>query len=414
MTTSRRRLLGGIGAGTALLATRARAQNAPLRIGAMYALSGAQGVIGNDLLLGTRIAVEQRNRAGGFGGKPVELVVRDDKYSGAGAVSAARELAGDGINLMVGGSQTVMALGLLPVLTELKAVVASPAAAGMPLTHEGFTPNFFRLTANAYTQYRGMGRAMAERYPGVRNWAMILPEGEYGRSSGKAFSDALTEYLPKAKGGGPIGSVDTITVGATQTDFKVQVNALMSSKAEGVFMAIVGAPAISLLQQARAVGLDKRLKAIADAGSEFVLGKAIQKSLPANLWSVTFWVPSVPPFKGNAMSEQLLADCRAAKVETPSGLVMAGHRAALALFAGIDKAGSTQTDAVIKAMEGITFETAAGPYSIRKEDHQGLGYVSYVEQIPLEQPPYYGGRDMIRIPEAEIVEPPTPGKPFAA
>src|SRR4051794_14631151 len=194
MSTTRRALL----AGAAALAggPRVRAQSTPFSIGVMYALSGAQGEIGNNLLLGTRIAAEQRNRAGGVKGRPIELVVRDDKYSGAGAVAAARELAGDGVNLMIGGSQTVMALGLVPLLPELKSVVVSPAAAGMSLTHESFNRGFFRMTANAYTQYRGMGRALAERFPAVRNWAIVMPEGEYGRSSAKAFTDALNEYLP--------------------------------------------------------------------------------------------------------------------------------------------------------------------------------------------------------------------------
>ena len=414
MTTTRRTVLAGFGAGAASLAAgaRARAQANPVRIGVMYALSGAQGEIGNALLLGTRIAAEQRNRAGGVGGRQIELVVRDDKYSGAGAVAAARELAGDGIDLMIGGSQTVMALGLIPLLPELKSVVVSPAAAGMSLTHESFNRGFFRMTPNAYTQYRGMGRALAERYPAVRNWAIVMPEGDYGRSSAKAFTDALQEFLPKAPGGGPLGSVDQHVVGATQTDFKVQVNAVMSSKAQGLFLVIVGAPAISFLQQARAVGLDRRLEVIGDAGSEFTLGKAMQQSLPKNLWSVTFWVPDVEPFKDNTISQRLLEDCRAANAPSPPGLVMAGHRAMLGLLAGIDKAGSMETEPVIAAMEGLTFDTAGGPYTIRKEDHQGLGYVTYVEQVPLDHPPYYGGAAIIRIPETEIVEPPSPGKPF--
>ena len=188
-----------------------------------------------------------------------------------------------------------------------------------------------------------------------------MPEGEYGRSSAKAFTDALHDYLPTAKGGGPVGTVEPFVVGATQTDFKVQVNAVMASKAEGLFLVILGAPAISFLQQARAVGLDRRLQVIGDAGSEFTLGKAMQKSLPANLWSVTFWVPGVEPFKSNPMSQQLLADCQAMNVPAPTGLVMAGHRAMLGLIAGIGKAGSTDTDAVIGALEGAELRYGRRP-----------------------------------------------------
>ena len=104
----------------------------------------------------------------------------------------------------------------------------------------------------------------------------------------------------------------------------------MDTQAQGLFMVIVGAPAISFLQQARAVGLDRRLLRDRRRRLRVHAGKALQKSLPKNLWSVTYWVPDVEPFKSNPISQQLLEDCKAMKVDNPPGLVMAGHRAALA------------------------------------------------------------------------------------
>ena len=49
----------------------------PLRIGAVYPLSGTQGPGGIDEFRGVRVAVELVNSDGGIGGRPVELVPVD-------------------------------------------------------------------------------------------------------------------------------------------------------------------------------------------------------------------------------------------------------------------------------------------------------------------------------------------------
>ena len=49
-----------------------------------------------------------------------------------------------------------------------------------------------------------------------------------------------------------------------------------------------------------------------------------------------------------------------------------GFAAASAVVAGLQKAGSTDTEKLIAAMEGMTFDTPKGPMTFRKEDHQAL------------------------------------------
>ena len=76
--------------------------------------------------------MEHWNRNGGVLGRPIELVVRDDKYSSSGAVTAGRELATSGVNLIVGACQSPMALGLAPLLEELNALCVAPTPAALP------------------------------------------------------------------------------------------------------------------------------------------------------------------------------------------------------------------------------------------------------------------------------------------
>jgi branched-chain amino acid transport system substrate-binding protein len=52
--------------------------------------------------------------------------------------------------------------------------------------------------------------------------------------------------------------------------------------------------------------------------------------------------------------------------------VAGGFAAAAAVVAGLHKAGSRDTEQLIAALEGLTFETPKGPMTFRKEDHQAL------------------------------------------
>lgn len=417
MEFTRRHVLK-VGVASTVLAAGARinvlrAQEGPIRIGVMYGLSGPGAPVGEALLAGTRFATEHVNKNGGLLGRQIELVVRDDKYNGAAAVAAARELVGEGINLMIGGSQTVTALGVLPLLPELGAMMVSPAAAGMAITHELFNRHIFRTTPNAHAQYSALARALVENHPGVVDWAMVVPEGEYGRDVARSFAEAVKKYVPAVNAGASAVVHDPIVVSATGTDFRAAINGVMSTSAEGLFIGVVGAPQISLLQQARSVGLYDKMKVIGEAGNEAVLAQALQKNLPQNIWAVSYGVTTLEPLSGFPIAQQLQADYVASgKTGAPPGLTLCGHRGALTVFAGIKAANSTKTNDVITALEGLTFDTAGGPYSIRKEDHQGLGTGYYVRMRPDDAAPFFAIDKQIGIDIETVVEPATPGVKF--
>ena len=415
MSISRRQVLQGAAAAAGVAATGAPglllAQNQPLKIGVMYALSGASAVSGDLMLKGTQLATLQYNRAGGLLGRQIELVVRDDKFSGAGAVAAGRELTGTGVNLMIGGSQTVMALALLPLLQEMKSMMVIPGAAGMGITHENFSRNAFRTVGNVYVQYGALGRAMAQKFPNVMKWQAVVPDSAFGRDAGKVFTNAVRASHAAANSK-DFQIRDTMLIGATQTDFRSQINTLMNSGVEAVFLASVGAPEISFFQQARAVGLDKKLKVMAEVSGDSV-AKALGKDMPASFWGPVFWPYHVEPYKSNKISQQLYKDWVAlTKDPVPPTNVNLGFRGAQALFEGIKKAKSADTDAVIKAMEGMTFETVAGPYRLRKEDHQGLGQVFIANFVASPNPPYFEIKSIQAVPEENVVESPSPGAEY--
>ena len=415
MSITRRSLLKSTAAAAALSAGAARivrAQPAPVKLGVMLPMSGIGAEAGAAWLAGIKAAQLMWNEQGGLLGRPIELVVRDDKFTAAGAVSAARELAGEGVNLIVGCAQSPMALAVAPILPELKAVVVAPAPTVMSLTHEQFNPYFFRAASNASMLFGGIGSMLANRFPDVDSWATIVPDSENGRDMVRYFNKGV-QRAAAASGKSP-RLLEPVYASLNKADYRVEINSLMNSGAQGLFVGLTAAPCVSLLQQGRAVGMDKKFKVIGEAGTELMIAKAMQKSTPSNLWGVTFWAPELEPFKSSfPLSRKLMEGIvKVTGNAHPPGIVQATHRSALAIFNAVKKAGSIESPAVIKALEGLQFDTAAGPYLIRKEDHQGVGSAYFAKIGAREAAPGYGLEDVIVLNEADVVEPPSPGKKF--
>lgn len=414
MGISRRKLLQGAaaaaGVGAAGVPGALLAQTGPIKIGLIFTLSGPYAIAGVPHMRATQLAVDHYNRSGGLLGRKLETMVRDDKFSGAGAVAAARELSGEGINLFVGGGSSVAALAIMPLLAEMKAVLSISGSAAMSVTHESFVKNAFRLVANANMQYGGLGRAMAKEYPNVTKWQAIAPDSSFGRDVAKTWGANLRMSHPKANSK-DFEIRDTILVGATQSDFRQQVNQMMNSGVEGVFCAVVGASTMNFFQQARAVGLHKKLKVLCEAqGDNTALGMG-KDNFP--FWGPTFWPHQVEPTKSNKLSQQLLKDWAATYKETaPPTTGLLAYRAATALLEGIKRAKSTESDKVVAAMEGMKFDSPTGPFTIRAKDHQSIGTLFFAQYVPTDKAPYFEMKSVKAVDEETVVEPPSPGAEY--
>jgi ABC-type glutathione transport system ATPase component len=77
-------------------------------------------------------------------------------------------------------------------------------------------------------------------------------------------------------------------------------------------------------------------------------------------------------FPKNPMNDWLVAEHQKRFNSPPDFFTAGGFAAASAALTAIDKAGGTDTEKLIAAMEGMTFETPKGPMTFRKEDHQAL------------------------------------------
>ena len=410
----RRSLLKGAGAiagsATIGLPSLALSQTGPIRIGVTNALSGPNAVFGEANVIGQRLVVAHYNRSGGVLGRQLELVVRDDRAQAAAGTAIVREFAGSGIQFLAGGGATTVAIAYAGLVSELTMLYIC-STPGLAITHEAFNRNVFRFNPNSYTLFGAQGRVLSERYPNVLKWGSITPDYAFGHDAARVFGNALKQYHPK-RASKDFEVAKPIVVGGTQTDFRPQINSLMNSDIEGLFIGMPGAPGISFLQQAHVVGLDKKLKVMGETSGDVAL-LALGKDMPDNVWSPVFWPYEREPVKSNKITQQMLADYnKMTGKRFPNGHVLRGSIGVRGLLEGIKKAKTTDVPTVIAVMEELSFESEIGPYTVRKTDHAGMSTLFVGNYNRVETEPFITLKEVRSLPEISVIETPSPGKEY--
>lgn len=117
----------------------------PIRIGFVGGTSGRVadlGISGRDAV---QLVVEQCNRDGGIHGRPIELIIRDDRQDPEAARQAVRELIDDGVVAIVGPMTSDMAIAVTPLLNEARVPNVSPTVTTQQLS--GIDDFFFRVSS---------------------------------------------------------------------------------------------------------------------------------------------------------------------------------------------------------------------------------------------------------------------------
>lgn len=173
----------------------------PVRIGldAEFGLPGSTSA--QAIERGISIAVAEINKAGGvLGGRPLELIVRDNRSVPARSQENLRELAAlpDLVAVFCGRFSPVV-LEDLPVIHQLGLVLLDPWASADGISDNGFTPNYvFRLSLRDRWAIPAMLRHSAAK--GATRVGALLPNTGWGRSSLNAMERSTGAGFPAIVG----------------------------------------------------------------------------------------------------------------------------------------------------------------------------------------------------------------------
>ncbi len=123
----------------------------PLRIGLIAPLTGGSSDIGNSTRLGAELAVKEINEVGGFWGRPLELVIRDDESKPEVGRKVAENLVNEEkVAYTIGYCNAGVAMKSIEVFQKSKHVLMVPCSmgSGVIATYRAKESFIFRLTSS--------------------------------------------------------------------------------------------------------------------------------------------------------------------------------------------------------------------------------------------------------------------------
>lgn len=365
----------------------------PIKIGSLNTLSGPFGVLGVDLSKAAKLAVDHINKDGGILGRKVEIIVRDDEMSPATAGRVIRKLVlEDKINFIVGVNGSPAAMSASEAAKRFKTIFLSSAGAmAAAMTGKNCNRYTFRINNIGSQFYRADAAYVAENFPDVKTVGAINPEYSYGHEMWEGFIGELKKLKPDIK------VVSEVFVPMNEKDYTNYITALLEQKPDLVYSVFWSGAGVAFVKQAKPYGLFEKTKFYLAAAS---IGTAMT-SLGKDM--VPMWGSEPSDWQiDNPMNKRLVADFMKETGRPPHAFVGHSYGAIMILKQAIEKANSLDTDKVIAALEGGTFDAPWGKTLVRQGDHQAMGKVFIGAARPNEEYPFWTLQDLKVIPCEEV------------
>lgn len=362
MTTFRKLILAG-----APVFVMLTAQAAPVKIGMVETLSGAQASSGLAYRAGVRYVIDKINAAGGWNGEPVQLVEYDNQGGPAGASDKLKAAIADGVHIVVQGSSSAIGGQITEDVRKhnlrnpgKEIVYINVGAEALELTGAKCNFHHFRFAGNAQVRTKALVQAMKQ--------ANALGSKVYSinqnYSWGQDMEKSIVEYA--SVGGYTVVEKTLHDVNKIQ-DFAPYVAKIRASGAETVLTGNWSNDLLLLMKATKAAGLKARFGTVYldQPGNVSNAGENALGHFVAHAFN---------PEAGGAEGEKFVNDYKVKTGHVPVFVepqtVFAIEMVADALERTKPQGGKLNVNAFAKALETAKLQTPVGEWSMRAADHQ--------------------------------------------
>ncbi len=342
----------------------AHAAQEPIRIGAIYIMSGSAASYGKFAQQGIELAMNEINATGGVLGRQLALTLEDGQGKAAVAIQAARKLVyQDKSDVLMGLDSSGVAQGLVPVLPELGKPFIITHAATPDVTGKLCNSFTYRVSVNVHQNMEGAASVAAKT--GAKKWTTIGPDYAFGHQSWEFFSKYLKEKSPDA-----VLMTETAFPRFGAEDFTPFINGVMESKPDGVLISLWGGDLVNFIRQANNRGFFKQgFEVLLTVGAATEVLAALGDQMPEGVWLGTrYWYDA----HDNELNNKFVASYEKNYGTPPSYNAEGAYVAIYAIKAAMEKAGSTDGKAVAQALSGLSIPAPTGTLTFRKGDNQAL------------------------------------------
>lgn len=321
------------------------------KLGGMGPLTGAAASYGISVKQGAEVAVEEINANGGVLGMPIEFFYQDDESDAETAIGAYNKLMDNGIQALLGATTSGPTIAVTDLTKEDGILQLTPSGSALECTQYD---NCFRICFTDPLQGVTMAN-YASNSLGYTKAAVIYDNSnDYSVGMAKAFIDQF-----KANGGDVVVEE---SFGKDDVDFNTQLTTVKSSDAEVIFLPVYYQSVAFIAGQAKKMGLE--LPYLGGDGWDGVLAQVKDDA------SLVEGAIFLTPFAANDPAENVQSFVKAYEAKfgtTPDQFAADAYDGVYVIKAAIEKANSTDKQAIIDAMTEISVSGLTGDMTFTPE-----------------------------------------------
>ena len=368
-----RRTLIALAALATTLAAPAFGQSGEIRIAHVYSKTGPLEAYGKQTQTGLMMGLEYAT--GGtmaVNGKKLVVIEKDDQGKpDLGKSLLAAAYSDDKADIAVGPTASGVALAMLPVAEEYKKILLVEPAVADSITGDKWNKYIFRTGRNSSQD--AISNAVAIDKEGV-TIATLAQDNAFGRDGVKAFKDAVK----KAK----IGHEEYLP--AATTDFTAGAQRLIDKLKDQPGRKIIWIVWAGAGNPFKIADLDLKRYGIEIATGGNILPAMVAYNQFPGMEGATYYYYG---FSRNQANLWLVTNHYIKHKSPPDFFTAGGFSSAMALVTALKATGGdTNTNRLVKAMEGMSFDTPKGPMTFRREDHQALQSMYHFRVAPGARP----------------------------
>jgi branched-chain amino acid transport system substrate-binding protein len=326
----------------------------PIKLGSLASMTGLNSTFGQSTDKGIRLAAEEKNKAGGLLGRPVEIDTADTESSADKTpLAVLKLLEQDKVVAILGEVASSRSMAAAPACQQAKIPMLSPSSTNPKVTKLG--SYIFRSCFIDDFQGVIIAKFTAEELKLKK--AALLTDTKNDYSTG--LTSILNEDYPKR--GGTIVAKETYQAG--DTNFKTQLTNIKRANPEIVFLPGYYTEIALIVNQARELGITCPFIGGDGWDSDITLkdgGKAVEGCYFTNHYDASDPDPRVVDFVKRFKERY--------NGQVPDAMAVTGYDAANIMFAAIEKVKSTDGTAIRDALgQTKDFSAVTGSITIGKD-----------------------------------------------
>jgi len=325
----------------------------PVKVGLVYSKTGPLAAYGKQYLEGFKAGLDYATKGtGAVDGHRIEFVEQDDAGDPAKAVSGAKDLIGKGYKILAGSTASGVALQVAPIAAQNKVLFISGPAAADKVT--GLNKYTFRSGRQSYQDIRTAASFIGDAKG--RKVTVLAQDSAFGQANVAAVKAVL---------GAQGATVDAVLAPPSATDLTPFASQAKAAKPDLLFVAWAGETASALwtsLSQQDVFASTKVVTGLDLAASYPLFGPAAEKISFLN----HYFGGAAGTVVEKAMTDSVTKAGAKPDIFTPDGFT-AAQLVVHALEANHGSADDTA--ALVRALEGWSFDGVKGRLTVRAEDH---------------------------------------------